>query len=846
MSHSILGPSGNAYALNGFQSLSNKETLQLRTGVAPKEPKPEKYVAPHWCPSIDVLAVAEGKALRLVRLSGGQTIWRRTLNDQNSRTAALAETNTGNDKRSTEGQIRAVVWHPTSTCLAVLHSDGTLVQRDATGGDVIHESKIELGDGELVAAMEWIQCYTGGSQSERGGDQPLEQDLPRLTSADRSKAMPSHVNPTTEPLTAIIIVTAAGRVIVSLGGVFTLPVASAPSELEEAAAAGSKYTAVCAKLDEKDYRLYVVFSVQPPTNHGMQATESSKLVVCALNMPLFTQTSGDLSRFTTLFARLSGLCLYMETALDVLIKESEARAESASRTMLLDSLESVLRDHGVDDVTSPEADLIRLVVTGRASESVSQFLLSKMKATKLSSWESAGRLGAVAIVRLVYQHIQPAIERAILAISELQPIIGDWAKQANTFGEDSSAISERLECTKLALERAVVVWGWLFARFEEYMSAICGEQRENQEFADWALFAIDDLHWQNEGSRPVENDDDGSRPVRPDIDYELLLKFIRDAFHRETELNPADRSLLRMLYARRARTATDKELLSAYVNELFKGKRAADMTRMEDDGHLKYVFHSAQLVDDALASCGLAEDGGTAMQPTCQELLGEAKEFTLGALKWPSNMLGSSVSWDNAPLASLVLEGSEDGRRVSDIRKVEGSGESGSGCMYVATTLASSQTLELLMLPCNQPGTSFVALVDLVVLVQAAGLTGTNTSVNVTDLSFFDDDLLGLTFSVDGSDSLYLGALQYRYKANEAPLKYQQAPLLSTVDILQPMTRSPLVFARLLKVNEASSNNSVALACNGNTGRRCIAVVERRGKYWWPYDMDNEDSDDDM
>ncbi|KAJ2811373.1 hypothetical protein H4S07_002104 [Coemansia furcata] len=805
MSHSILRPSGEAYALNGFQSLSNKETLQLRAGGAPKEPKLGKYVAPQWCPSIDVLAVPEGKALRLVRLSGGQTIWRRSLDDQHSRAAiSLTETN-HSDKRNTDGQtIRAIAWHPTSTCIAVLHSDGTLVQRDATGGDMIHESKIELDGGELVTAMAWIQCEASGGKGQRGDSdghgQPLEHYLPRLTSADRSKAMPSHVNPTTEPLTAIIIVTTAGQVIVSLGGVFTLPVAGAPRELE---AAGTKYNVVNAKLDEKDYRLYVVFSVQSLTSPNSPETESAKLVVCALNMPLFTQTTGNLSRFTTLFARLSGLCLYMETALDVLIKESEARAESASRAMLLDSLESVLRDHGVDDVTSPEADLIRLVVTGRASESVSQFLLSKMKAAKLSSWESAGRLGAVAIVRLVYQHIQPAIERAILAISELQPIIGDWASRANAFGEDT-IVSDRLATTKQALEQAIVIWGWLFARFEAYMTAVCDEQRENQEFADWALFAIDDLHWQNEGTRRVENDaDDGSRPVRPDIDYELLLGFIRSAFRRETEVAPVDTCLLRMLYARRARTARDKELLCAYVHQLFSGKRATaelgqDKPRLAEDGKdLKFVFHSAQLVDAALASCGLAsaEDGGPAdaVRPTCQELLGEAKELTLSALKWPSSMLGSSVSWDNASLVSLVPKGTgddADARRVSDIRKVDGGSFGAGSCVYIATTIPSSRTLELLMLPCERPGTSYVALIDLVVPTIAtnqteSASTKTDTPVLVTDVSFLDDNLLGFTFSIGGNDSLYLGALEYRYKADVAALNYQEVPVSTITKVLQ-------------------------------------------------------------
>ncbi|KAJ2747134.1 hypothetical protein GGI20_000748 [Coemansia sp. BCRC 34301] len=834
MSRSILRAPGDAYTTNGFQSLSNKETLQLRTGVAPKEPSHTKYVAPRWCPTIDVLAVPEGKAMRLVRLSGGQTIWRHS----------LAEPGGDRSNAAVDGQaIRAIAWHPTSTRLAVLHADGTLVQRDAAAGDVIHESEIELGEGELVAVMEWIQC--GAETFENSNDvqsrKPLEHYLPRLTSADRGKAMPSHINPTTEPLTAIIIVTATGRVVVSLGGVFTLPVACAPKELE---ATGAKCSVVSAKLDEKDLKLYVVFSVQPPAS---QDPPGARLVVCALNMMLFAQTSGDLGRFTTLFSRLSGLCLYMESALDVLIKESESRAESASRPMLLDKLESVLRDHGVDEATSPEADLIRLATTGCASESVSQFLLSKMKANKLNNWESAGRLGAVAIVRLVYQHIQPAIERAILAISELQPIIGDWARRsADTPSSDD--IADRLAGAGQALERAVVVWGWLFARFEEYMTAICDEQHENQEFADWALFAIDDLHWQNDGSRRLESDDadDGSRPVRPEIDYELLIKFIRSAFCRETEADPVDRSLPRMLYARRERSAESKELLHAYIKGLFRSKEAGD-SQAEGDKRLGFVFHDAQLVDDALAACGFpsALEGGPAgdVQPTCREMLSEAKDITLGALRWPSSMLGNSVSWESTPLAALLSEGGEDSadeRRVSDMCKVDRDGS-----MYIATTVASSRTLELIALAYVPTDVSYVALVDLTVLTRTADHAGAATPVHVTDVSFFDTSLLGLTFTIDGSDSLYLGTLEYRREATAGTLAYQGLDNFPAANTLQSVAKSPLMFTRLLKVADTLPSYSVALACNGNKGRRCIAVVERRGKYWWPYDMDNEEEEDD-
>ncbi|KAJ2482083.1 hypothetical protein EV174_003311 [Coemansia sp. RSA 2320] len=811
MSLAILNPDGEAYSVCSFQSLAGKETLRLRTGVAPREPNPEKYVAPRWCPTIDVLAVPEGKALRLVRLSGGQTVWRRTLHDQHSRTApvAFSDGGAGSEKQSAaDGQaIRAIAWHPANTCVAVLHADGTLVQRDAAKGDVIHESRINLEAGNVVAAMEWIQCESNAGQGKQGrvengsgAQQPLEQYLPRLTSPDRSKAMPSHVNPTAEPLTAIIVVTTTGHVVVSLGGILTLPVAGMPKDIEAAVDAGSTCSAVDAKLDQQNHRLYIVYSVLPPFHHRAPATtsvlgsENARLAVCTLHVPLFAETAGGpLHKFTTLFARLSGLCLFLENALDLLIKESEARDEGASRPMLLDMLEGVLRDHGVDESTSPEAELIRLAIGGRASEPTSQFMLSKMKVTKLNSWESAGRMGAVAIVRLVYQHIQPAIERAILAIAGLQLTIDGWTKH-DTFHTDKDGRlgdSRDFSSTKKALGRAVVIWGWLFARFEEYMVAVRDEQRENQEFADWALFAIDDLRWQNEGSRRADNDDadDGSRPVRPEIDYVLLLKFIRCAFRRETVIDPVDTRVIRMLYSSGTRSDEGKELLRAY------------------------------------------------------------------ALKWPSKVLGNSFCWDNASFRSFLTNmdtKSTDSRRVSDMRLVEKCGIYDGGCMYVATMLASSQTLELLMLPRDLAARPYIAWIDMVVPVRATDSTvplaevGADTSipVHVSDVSFFDDSLLGLTFTIDECNSVFLGALEYSYNSSSTALRYHELPDRSSEHSLQLMSKSKLIFSRLLNVNEASSGHSTALASNGAKGRRCVAVVERRGKCWWPYDMDNEEDEE--
>ncbi|KAJ1722658.1 hypothetical protein LPJ61_005907, partial [Coemansia biformis] len=54
---------------------------------------------------------------------------------------------------------------------------------------------------------------------------------------------------------------------------------------------------------------------------------------------------------------------------------------------------------------------------------------------------------------------------------------------------------------------------------------------------------------------------------------------------------------------------------------------------------------------------------------------------------------------------------------------------------------------------------------------------------------------------------------------------------------------SPLEFVRVQLVSNASAEFPVVLVSNGAKGRRCVAAVERRGRSWWPYDMDNGDDD---
>ncbi|KAJ2662062.1 hypothetical protein IW148_003110 [Coemansia sp. RSA 1199] len=825
MTTNILAPSGDPYGITGFQSLSGGQQLSLRTGSVPKQ-LPAGYVAPRWCPNIDILAVPEGRALRLVRLSGGHTIWRRTLSDGQSRTSP------DTDKRSnTSHAIKAIAWNPNGTTIAVLHANGLLVQRDSTRGDIVHEAQTDIDD--TVVAMEWV----AGKIPEPAEDcveQMVEFSLPKLSPIDRGQSPPCHVNAETEPPTAIVVTCASGSVWVCLGGIFTLPPARLPPGQLEG------FVAVNARLDHDSASLFVYLA-----NYGTAHSDIDQpsVSLCTVDTSILSSSLPLLHSLVPLSARLSALCLYLDNTLDALFAEATARHENASRSFLLRTFEGVLRDHGVDEATSPMAELSRLALTGRASEPTSQFLLAKLKSTKLNNWEHAGRQGAVALTRLIYQHSQPAVERTILAASRLLDIVHTH----------KSSTRDGAERTRDIIVRAIVVLGWLHARLDEYMTAVREEQQENQEFVDWALFTIDDLHWQNEGSRRLGNDDadDGLRPVRPEIEYNILFRFFRKTFGGCSDDTRGPQSLiLNMLHCNNASDTGAEQFHRAYFDAVIGAAHvdALSIARpptstqancKNDEKLFGFVFHSQALLDTARTNCGddsCMSDG----PPTCTEALKEVKLLMSQALEWPSHVLGDSLQWNTVPSLTcpMPLTSKDSTDLLSDMHYVASSTDPSGGTMYTAT-VSSSQHLVLLSTPSESNHEPNTARIELVVDVAASNSNAQQTPISVLALSFFDDDVLGILFTIDGCNEPFLGTLEYQRGSNS--VVYQ-----NSAQCVKDQTVNKLVFARLLKVAGASATAPATLVCNERKGRRCVAVVEKCGKSWWPFDMDNEeDSDED-
>ncbi|KAJ2776453.1 hypothetical protein GGI15_004843, partial [Coemansia interrupta] len=165
---------------------------------------------PQWNPAIDVLAVPEQRALRMLRLSGGQTIWRHALSEGMHKPVST--------DTSDHLLIRAIAWHPAGSRIAVLHANGQIVHRDPARGDIVHKSSIGIAINERVVDMQWLACTSPAPGSLNKVDLPLEFYLPTLSSFDKSKSAPDNINPNDEPLSVIVATTETGSVWIALLG----------------------------------------------------------------------------------------------------------------------------------------------------------------------------------------------------------------------------------------------------------------------------------------------------------------------------------------------------------------------------------------------------------------------------------------------------------------------------------------------------------------------------------------------------------------------------------------------------------------------------------------------------
>ncbi|GAA5926463.1 hypothetical protein JCM3775_001025 [Rhodotorula graminis] len=214
------------------------------------------------------------------------------------------------------------------------------------------------------------------------------------------------------------------------------------------------------------------------------STSASPLSVRELSVPLPATLSAVLRQSSALRALL-------QHAFDAL-QDSRNLWDEARRIGKgwLQRIADVSRPHGV--TTPPTTQLHLLLLTGRPTRALHDFLASKMNERGLVKWEQAMGLALERSRRVGWVSVATAMERVVVLLREVDA----WARWPEKFGTYSFERDEVLRATESARE-AVRASAFFQREVEE-------EERCFKQFSVWLHYELDKVA-QQEGSeiRPV-------------------------------------------------------------------------------------------------------------------------------------------------------------------------------------------------------------------------------------------------------------------------------------------------------------------------------------------------------
>ncbi|GAA5834295.1 hypothetical protein JCM9279_004274 [Rhodotorula babjevae] len=214
------------------------------------------------------------------------------------------------------------------------------------------------------------------------------------------------------------------------------------------------------------------------------STSASPLAVRVLALPLPPTLS-------TILRQSSALRALLQHAFDAL-QDTRNLWDEARRIGKgwLQRIADVSRPHGV--TTPPTTQLHLLLLTGRPTRALHDFLASKMNERGLVKWEQAMGLALERARRVGWVSVAPAMERVVVLLREVDA----WARWPEKFDTYTFERDEVLRATELAKE-AVRASAFFQREVEE-------EERCFKQFSVWLHYELDKVA-QQEGSeiRPL-------------------------------------------------------------------------------------------------------------------------------------------------------------------------------------------------------------------------------------------------------------------------------------------------------------------------------------------------------
>ncbi|KAF9131198.1 Anaphase-promoting complex subunit 4 [Mortierella sp. 14UC] len=241
---------------------------------------------------------------------------------------------------------------------------------------------------------------------------------------------------------------------------------------------------------------------------GSDAEPSRRLIQVTLNSRLLDNHSQEIRMLGLHKRPMKNLLQYLNDGLQVMKADYNKISQMAEDCV--ESLQRALSSNNVK--TTPTYEFIQMLLTGRPSETMVQFLEKELNTHDLKRWDKSVKAAYKNLQRVAFECLLPACERLLVILSDSLGC-SRWTEQYGPL---------RLEET--LVYNCIIIVGDFLGEIEGLFQAIKVELKQFIEFENWLEQVLEKLHPPARG--PDDPADEGPK-VFPLVDVKGVSQYLK-------------------------------------------------------------------------------------------------------------------------------------------------------------------------------------------------------------------------------------------------------------------------------------------------------------------------------
>ncbi|KAF9084602.1 Anaphase-promoting complex subunit 4 [Mortierella sp. AD031] len=471
-----------------------------------------------WCPAADLIALVNyDNKLELYRLS-----WRLHWSvSVKAPAAACQNLPTGNHRvvlqqqqvGTAPAEVVSLAWRPDGKAIAVGLADGGVNMYDYQDGSLI-SNILPAGSGS-IHCLKWTDIYLGTPNyssifGTNNTQKSILKALPLLSPIPPTSAQQqmmertmfnknfsggagtgvtkAGVNPEercnvldeeSSPIMNVLFSgDRHGRFMMRLFEGFDMDSVSLPELLKIHGIRHQKDLDILKADMQLDLSEITLVALGTHATEGSDSGSSRRLLQVSLASNLLDNHPQEIRMLGLHKRPLNNLLQYLSDGLQVM--KADYKKISQMAESCVESLQQSLTENNVN--TTPTYEFIQMLLTGRPSESMGQYLQQDLNTHDLKRWDKAVKAAYKNLQRVAFECLMPACERLLVILSDSLGY-SRWTEQYGPLRLDEALIYN-----------CIIIVGDFVGLIESLFQAIKVELKQFTEFENWLEQVLEKLH----------------------------------------------------------------------------------------------------------------------------------------------------------------------------------------------------------------------------------------------------------------------------------------------------------------------------------------------------------------